>query len=417
LDLSLPAAGVGAVPTSIGNLRLRLAGPAELEMFAELSRTLRGVELWRAFISVIGIRDADDPSATPAAVPNYELSLLSDDDLERTAEKYLDEVAAQDEVGAGAGRPPRQDGERSAEYAVRVLEAQLAPATGVATTIDKLIPMYTQPVTDVHRELGEIHGVLPDPPPQWDEAKRLVEEMRAQDDTFSDVQKRVEEIQDLLGKREQAWEDKPASAPPDDAPAPLPVPPAEIPHADGTATAAPAAARSDAGVERELAALGDAARANLRRVEQLQAVAEALTGAVAEIDHGRRRSDSFVRRAIVAGVAALALSCVLSGLALVLEYRHDGAIQGWTDSVQSSLAAQQQDLQRELARLSEERASFAARVEQLEAERAARAAEAARAIELAKAPEPAKAVEAPRPVRSKSGRSSRSSRSSRSPAR
>jgi hypothetical protein len=410
LNLSQPTFPFTMVTTRIGTLRFRKAGPDDIGRLAELRRTFRGVELWRAFLSIVGARDSEGGAASVTVEP-YELSLLSDDDLERSAEKYLNEVVAEGEDAArAASAPAREDGERSAEYVVRVLEARLRPAEPV-TTIDKLVRLRPRSPADLQRRLGEIDRALPDPAPPWEDAKRLAEEMRAEDDAVADARKRVEEIQDLLGQREKAWEDPPApvaARPGTATPPSTPVAPISADESSGISAPAPPPAAAER--EREMIALADAARANLRTVEQLQAVAESLTGALMEMDGRRQRSDALFRRAVVAVVAVLVASCLLSALALVQEHLHGRELRAWTDSVTASLSAQRQDMEKEIARLRDERTGLAARVQQLELERNARTAEAARPGENVKAPEPAKAAEAPRSTRAKSARSSRSTR-------
>jgi DNA repair exonuclease SbcCD ATPase subunit len=419
LDASSPSVRSATVSTSIGTLNLRLESAADVVDFEKLKQATRGAELWRAHLLNVGSRDAPE-GAPPPPLNAADLCRLTDDELDRTAATYLDEV-----IGAGSDPsnamhvPEREQGERNCEYLVRLLEARhIELPESSQTTIDRLAPIYTQSFAEAQTKLEEMEALVPDPPLHWAAAKKLAGELKSREDAIADAQKCVEEIQNLLGRREEQWQELHVLRSPVEtigAPAAMPVMTDPGVRVDETPTdTQKPSARAAEDRAPDMTAFHKAAEANHKTAERLGTLAQALNQSVADLEESRQRSDALVRRGIVIAIAVLGAACVLTALGLVQDYSHQRALQTWQESARAQLASQQ-ELQQEIARLRDERASLAARVEQLESERNAKLSEAAKPVEVAKAPEPVKTAEAARPA--KSSKSARSSRSARTSAR
>jgi hypothetical protein len=405
------------VSTGIGTLSLRHESAADAMDFEKLKHVTRGAELWRAHLLNVGSRDAPEGGASPAPLSAADLSRLTDDELDRTAGTYLDDV-----IGAGSDPssathvPPREQGERNCEYLVRLLEARhIELPESSQTTIDRLAPMYTQPFDVVEAKLKEMNTLVPDPPLNWKAAKKLAGEMKPLDDAVADAQKRVEEIQTLLGRREEEWQAAQVPRSPTDTTDVPAAPPIATDSGVGVVdeaprdTQGPSTRATDDHVP-HMKALHKAAEANHKTAERLGTLAQILNQSAADFDESRQQSDALVRRGIAIAIAVLAAACVLTALGLIQDYFHDRTLQTWQESIRAAMTSQQ-ELQKEIARLRDERASLVARVEQLESERNARLAEAAKQVEVAKAPEQVKVAEVARPAKSsKSARSSRSAK-------
>ena len=405
-----PALRITAVPTRIGALSVRHDRATDAIAFLATSLVARGVELWRAFLPSVAIRDANE-DAPAAPLSASDAAGLDDDELDRTADAYLAAMLDADDAPL-AHAVPRAEDERSSVYATRLLEAIYAVRSEPAqTTIDRLSTVVARigdaaMNADVTRvsggELSSRHEI----------AKEAFGEMRTTEDAVADAQKRVKEIQTLLVSRE-AERLQFAQAITDDngrsVSSATSVPDASTPSDD--AGGAQRSAEASNGRRGDAAALDKAAAANHKTAERLGELAQSLNLAVADFDEGRRRFETLVRRGLVTSVALLAVSCALIAANLAQDYFDGRALRVYEESARAQRAAQD-ELRQEIARLREERASLAARISQLESE-STRLAEAAKpAVETVQAPEPNRTVEAARPVRaSKSSRSSRSSKS------
>jgi len=163
------------------------------------------------------------------------------------------------------------------------------------------------------------------------------------------------------------------------------------------------------------AALSEAAEGNRRSAAQLGAIAESLSALVSASEQGRLALETSVRRGIAIAVGVLIVSCLLSALTLAQDWMHNRAVDAWNDSLKTQLVAQQ-NTEKELLRLRDERASFVARIEKLEAG-TAMATEAAKGAESAKAADAARGSSEAAKISKTATKAAKSSRPTRAAPR
>jgi len=387
LGLSRSAYKAVQVATSIGTLTLRSAIPDKLGKFGELRKSTRGAELWRAHLVNVGSRDMPNAAASPRPLTRDEVAQLSDDDLDRAATAYLAEMMRAKNGAAEDERLPRREaGERNSEFLARLLEAEHnEQLERLRTRFRETFDSFTLPMS------------------------MLVPEGR--DGAFAEAQKRVDELQDLLEHR-----DRIKKADSDTNPAEAPGTPFDAQPIPGRALSGEELSR---GIEeqtpwaneerrQQMASLADAVKANLQTAALLGGLVESGSRFLAELEQAKVRSDAAERRGIRIAIGVLIAACALAGIALVQDYFHQRAQQAWQEAMQAQLSAQT-GLQSEVARLQDERASLAARIESLESERNAQAAEAAHRAEAPAVAEAPKVVKPIKPA-AKSSKAAKSLR-------
>jgi hypothetical protein len=233
--------------------------------------------------------------------------------------------------------------------------------TPPTTTIDQLAPRLTD-AGDVRTQLREMHAFLPEPLAVTEATKANAAEQESAPDAVADAQKRVDEIDTLLGQREEAR------------------------TVGATSAAAPDR-------EGEFIALALAAQKNAKAVEHLGGLARSLTEFMVEVDETRRQFDRATRRSIAIGIGILGVACVLSALSLVQDFLRNRALDESRESDELRQVAQR-NLEKDVAQFREERARLVARIDKLEAENGVLAAEMAKAAEAARAVEAARLAEA-----------------------